>query len=421
MPIDLTLLDRRVKEIALAPRDRRRALARVLWQETQGLGIYPASIAPVYRALAEGRLDPLTTPAVNVRGLTYAIARCIWRTVLELDAGPVVFELAPVEMQTGDQTPDEYTAMVFAAAAREGYRGPVFLQGDHLQIVSPASATQVADLCRTLIECGWYQIDIDGSPMADPGVTDAVRAQGPNARATAAAVQFIRSHQPAGVHITVGGEVGEIGGRNTSVQDVDAFMSEFTANVPTGMAGLDKFSAQTGTIHGGLLKPDGTLGKMPLDVALARTLALDARRKHGLLGLVQHGASTLGLDDLALLPDAAVIEVHLATGVQNVVFDHPAFPRDLLQRMRADLAPALTQAEGGTAAAEAAAGDAVRFYRARWQAWGQFKNELWSMPESNWSEIASALESWFAQLFRALRIAGRRSAVSRLVGAGGAR
>ena len=72
------------------------------------------------------------------------------------------------------QRPIEYICAVTAAAIKTGYRGPIFLQGDHFQVnarkfaADAAKETQsVKNLIWEAIEAGFYNIDIDTSTLVD--------------------------------------------------------------------------------------------------------------------------------------------------------------------------------------------------------------------------------------------------------------
>jgi hypothetical protein len=397
-------LDLRAKQLAMAPVGQRLALAAALQADLRTFGVYPASLRSWYRAVGRGELAPVTVPAFTVRGLTYVLGRAMWRAALARRAGPFMFELAPSEASTGGQLFEEYAALALAAAAREGYRGPVFLQGDHFGIEAPQEFDGVLALARRVTSAGFYQLDIDASHLFDLKSSDLAGFHAPNARATARMAAELRGSQP-GSRLVLGGAVAEIGGRNTTVADLLAFYQELLRSVPAGLAPLDKVSAQTGTMHGGLIQADGTLGRMPVDIDLATDLGRQARAL-GLNGLVQHGASTLSLADLARLPEANVVEVHLATQVQNIVFDHPAFPADLLERMRERLLLSDRGAEGEHAAETDSSSEAQRFYRARWTAWGLFRTELLALPEAALGPITECLSAWVADIFQALRAEG---------------
>ena len=405
-------LDGAARDVALGDPAQRDEAARALRDRCLAQGLHLASIGPLYRALAAGRLKSLTVPAVNLRGLTYDLACAAWRAAASLDATPLIFELAPSEAEAGDQPFVEYVALVLAAAVREGYRGPVFFQGDHFHVES-AELSAVHALCREALAAGMRQIDVDAADLV-PARAGGKRHQA-SASATADVTAFIRRHEPAGADVVVGGEVGVIGGQNTTPGDLRAFMDAYNRALPAGLDGLGKISVQTGTRHGGRVLADGSVGAMPLDLSLVSRLSRVAREEFGLPGVVQHGASTLTLEQLAQLPAAGAVEVHLATAIQNVVFDHDAFPSPLRRRIIAELAHEDgRRAEQDAGEAEQELTAAQRFYHNRWRAWGAFKQELWLMPQAVRRQIAAAVEQWFVDLFGALRVAGRRDDVHRL-------
>lgn len=400
-------LEQDILALAMAPRAERKKLAVQILNLTWEKGLYPASIAPVYQALGSGKLAAMTIPAFNVRGLTYPLARAIWRAAMEAKSGPIIFELAPSESSGCDQTFEEYAAMVMAAAFKEGYRGPVFLQGDHFSLENAEDLSNLEKLAVQVIESGFYQIDIDGSHLFDENASELTGFHQPNAQGTAQLIKSIRSQQPHDIHITLGGEVGEIGGRNTSLADLEAFHAELKEQLSDDTPGLDKISAQTGTTHSGIVLPDGSTGRMSVDFELIAALSEQARQ-FGWSGMVQHGASTLHFEDLAKLPKAGVIEVHLATQIQNILFDHPAFPADLLAQMKRELVSTTQAAEGDQLDVRADLSPAQRFYQARWAAWGIYKTQLWQLPDEVIAPVSESLAEWATQIFKALKVNKRR-------------
>ena len=82
--------------------------------------------------------DPsdFTVPAINLRAMAYDSARAVFRAAVPRNVGALIFEIARSEIGYTEQRPAEYLSVVAAAAIREGYRGPLFVQGDHFQIKS---------------------------------------------------------------------------------------------------------------------------------------------------------------------------------------------------------------------------------------------------------------------------------------------
>ncbi len=394
----------RAEELARLPASDADAAASGLLARVAEQGVRLAPISPVYRALAAGSIAPLTVPAFNIRGLTFDVARAIFRRMLARDALAVMFELAPSEAATGDQSFAQYAALVAAAAATEGWRGPVFVQGDHFSLESDSASarTELAGSIRNLLAAGYRQVDLDTAALAVPAGS-AVARQLPNAKATVALLQALSAHSPPGT--IFGGEVGEIGGENTTPEELQVFIDLVRWHAGSAAEWFGKVSVQTGTRHGGITGPGGQVTRMPLDLKLARELA-DVARDNGFAGIVQHGASTLQPDQFAALPAAGVVEVHLATNIQNLVFDSPDFPGDLRERMRQDALTAVVGAaeRGG----ETGAQDAEQAFRQkRWSMWGPYKNELLDLPQEVRTQLAEGVADWAGNLLTAFSQGGR--------------
>lgn len=405
--MNFEILDQKAKNLAMSKPEERNDAAAEIMALAAAEGVFPASIKQVYAALGRGALPPMTVPAINLRGMTYDLARAIWQVIMKLQAYPVIFELTPSEMTASDQTAAEYAAMIAAAACREGFRGPVFIQGDHFHIDNADSVDEIKQLCQETITAGYYHLDIDAATLINAAGETPRAIQRPNAEISAALTSFIRAKQPDDIHITIGAEVGEIGSNNTTPADLIGFMEVYNAALPPGMLGIDKISVQTGTRHGGIVDADGSLAEMPLDLKAAKALSRLANTKFGIAGLVQHGASTLTIQQLSQLPESGIIEVHLATNIQNIVFDHPAFPKDLLAEIKQQLIPTSMGAEGDKLDEDRNQTIYQQFYNARWTAWGTFKRQLWEMPDQNKREITAALQSWIQDIFTALKIKGQ--------------
>ena len=192
-----------------------------------GLGIMPASIQSLYEAMGRKEVSGFTVPAINIRALTYHTAQAVFRAAIKGKVGPVIFEIARSEIDYTRQRPREYTCAVMAAAVKAGYRGPLFLQGDHFQInakkfaADPEKEIQaVKDLIWEAIEAGFYNIDIDTSTLVDLSKPTVKEQQRINYTLAAELTTMIRDLEPAGITISVGGEIGEVGGKNSTVEEL---------------------------------------------------------------------------------------------------------------------------------------------------------------------------------------------------------
>mgnify|MGYP001179611992 FL=1 len=382
------------------------------------LGIYSASINDLYMARGRGEVPfTFTVPAINLRALTFDAARAVFRVALGMDAASFIFEIARSEMTYTDQRPTEYTSSILAAAIAEGYRGPVFIQGDHFQISAKRYAAdpvaEVDALKSLIIEAvagGFFNIDVDTSTLVDLSKVSIPEQQKVNVELSAYLAAFVRSVEPAGVTISVGGEIGEVGGQNSTEEELRAYLDGFNAElkkIAGDAVGLSKISIQTGTSHGGVVLPDGSIAKVEVDFGTMLKLSRISRTDYGMGGAVQHGASTLPEDAFGQFVEAEAVEIHLATNFQNIFFEHmPAALREeiyayLNEKHSADRKPGMT--------------DEQFFYKTRKSAVGPFKKQSWMLPSEFRTEIGKAWESQFRKLFTLLGLAGTREYVDRFI------
>lgn len=396
-----------------------RDLARwTLWELGQRHGVRPASIHDLYLARGRGEIRPFTTPAINVRVLAYDTARAVFRAARRLDVGAVIVEIARSEIAYTDQRPAEYVAVMQGAALREGFVGPLFIQGDHVQVnAKKYAADPEAELgaIRSLIDeelaAGFYNIDVDTSTLVDLSQATLDAQQRVNYERAAELTQYIRAHQPAEVTVSVGAEIGEVGGKNSDVHELAAFMDGYARSLSAlGVTpGISKISVQTGTSHGGVVLADGSIAKVQLDLDALRALSQDARLKYGLGGAVQHGASTLPADAFGHFPACEAIEIHLATNFQNIIFDHPELPRDVKDEVAGWVK---RECQG-----ERKQGDTEEqfLYKSRKKAIGPFKRLLWDLPPAVRQAFGADLEKTFAFLFDKLQVTDTRAITDRYV------
>ena len=415
------LIDRLIATAVFAEGAAQEAARWLIRAAAPALGAWPASIHPLYMACGRGEYANRTAPAINVRGLTYDTMRAVYRAARANDCKIMLFELARSEMSYTQQRPAEYASNALAAAIKEGYQGPVFIQGDHYQVSAKnwgsdpdKELTALRDLTAEAIAAGYLNIDIDASTIVDLELPTLAEQQALNADLTLRLTEFIRERELEGVTVSIGGEIGEVGGRNSTVQDLHAFMTAYLTALQdreraTGrtLAGISKISVQTGTSHGGVVLPDGTIADVAVDFETLKQLSDAARADYGLGGAVQHGASTLPEAAFDKFAEAGAVEVHLATAFQNLIFAHAAFPADLKEEIYAYLS--------ANHADERKAGqtDAQFFYGSRKRAFGPFKRQLWDLPVETRDRIADDLEASFSLLMQRLGVADSAAIVDR--------
>jgi fructose/tagatose bisphosphate aldolase len=396
-----------------SPADRE-AARWLLWELGQAVGARPQSIAPLYFARGRGECGGFTVPAINIRMLAYDTARAIFRAAKARNAGAILIEIARSEIAYTDQRP----AVIIAAALREGHFLPLFIQGDHCQVNArkyqtdpKAEVDEVKKLIAEEIGAGFYNIDVDTSTLVDLSKPTLLEQQRLNFEHAAEITHFIREREPQGISVSVGAEIGEVGHKNSTVEELRAFMDGYVATLRSygTLEGISKISVQTGTSHGGVVLPDGSIAKVKLDLDALSALSKAARDEYGMSGAVQHGASTLPQDAFGNFARLETAEIHLATNFQSLVFDHPALPAELRKRMYDWL--------DVNAESEKKAGDTSEqfYYKARKKAIGPFKQEVWGLPVEARARIAADLERTFGFLFDQLKVEGTAALVTKYI------
>jgi fructose/tagatose bisphosphate aldolase len=157
------------------------------------------------------------------------------------------------------------------------------------------------------------------------------------------------------------------------------------------LRGISKISVQTGTSHGGVVLPDGTLAQVKVDFETLRELSRVAREEYQLGGAVQHGASTLPPSAFNKFPEVRAIEIHLATGFQNIIYEQ--LPQEMVDEAYDYIRNNLQSEwkEGKT--------EDQFLYSTRKKAIGPFKKKWWDLDPARQAQIGSVLQEQFEFLF----------------------
>ncbi|MEJ2314519.1 MAG: class II fructose-bisphosphate aldolase [Nitrospirota bacterium] len=394
--------------------EQRKSKFMMIKEACKEAGAYPASIQELYEEM--GRNYPgFTVPAMNIRGLTYDTSKAVFKKAMEMNVKAMIFEIARSEIGYTSQRPLEYATAVLAAAVATGYKGPVFIQGDHFQLVkkyydsdSTAETSYVLGLIKEAIEAEFYNIDIDSSTLVDLSRGALKEQQEPNFRATAELAESIREMEPQGITVSVGGEIGESGKANSTPEELRAYLDGFRETFK-GRKGLSKLSVQTGTSHGGVVLPDGSLAQVKIDFDTLKTLSEVARKDYGLSGCVQHGASTLPDEAFDMFPKTGTSEVHLATGFQNIMYDNAALPGDFRNEVYDFIKKEFSKEwkEGQT--------EEQFLYKTRKKGFGPLKKKWWDLPKDVKGPIMGELSDKFGLLFDKLKVGNTAAIVEKTI------
>jgi fructose/tagatose bisphosphate aldolase len=388
----------------------------IVWEASQALGARSASIQGLYMARSRGEVSGFTVPAVNLRAQTFDMARTFLSVAKEKEVGAIIFEIARSEQTYTFQRPQDFATSVLAGAIAAGFVGPVFIQGDHYQFnakkyaADPEAMTEeIRRACRLAIDAGYRNIDIDSSTLVDLSQPNLDLEQRENYRRAAELTALIRSLEVDGVTVSVGGEIGEVGKANSTVDELRAYLDGYNSvlgRLAPGAKGVSKVSVQTGTSHGGIPLPGGGVAEVKLDFEVLRALG-EVARSYGLAGAVQHGASTLPDELFHHFPTVETAEIHLATGFQNALYDHPAFPKALMDEIYAwcRVNAADERKDGQT--------EEQFLYTTRKKAIGPFKRQLWDLETKD--EILASQGAKMAFLFDQLKVPGTADLVAKHV------
>jgi hypothetical protein len=332
------------------------------------------------------------------------------------NTGPFIFELAKSEMGYSHQTPVEYVGVILAAAIKEEYSGPVFIQGDHFQAKLEnfvADRDKEIQSLKSIIDdsvaAGFLNIDIDTSTLVNLDKESVIEQQRDNFEVCAILTKYIRDIQPDGINISIGGEIGEVGKKNSTAEELRVFMDGYNEALGSGTEGISKISIQTGTSHGGVVLPDGTIAKVKVDFPTHKELSVFARKNYNLGGTVQHGASTLPDSAFHNLPENECLEVHLATNFQNMIYDSAIFPSELRDKMYKWIWDNMSDEKKDDQT------DDQFIYKSRKKPLGIFKKEIMSLPEEVKEGIAKEIEEKFDFLFKQLKVNDTKDIVSKFI------
>jgi hypothetical protein len=106
-------------------------------------------------------------------------------------------------------------------------------------------------------------------------------------------------------------------------------------------------------------------------------------------------------------PESETVEIHLALGFNNLIFDHPRLPEAVKLEIQSYVFShhASERRPGQT--------DAQFVYTTRKRAWAALKARFWDLPSEIQDEIGMSLEEMFGQMFERLNVGDTRELVAR--------
>jgi len=391
-------MEKLIQKMIFGKQEDKKDITRKIIRMANKKGIWLDSTQKLYEEMAQGNCRGFTVPAINIRTLTFDFAKAVFRAAHKENVGAFIFEIAKSEINYTNQSLEEYISIILAAGIEEKFKGPIFFQGDHFRIDlkkylsgdKKQEIENIKDLIERAIKTGFYNIDIDCSNFKN------IKE---NSNLTAELTYFIRKMQPQGITISIGGEVGQIGDKDTTVKELELFMNEYKKSLSQygDLKGISKIAVQARTTHGGTILSSGKIKEIKQDFPILKKLSRKAR-EYKTAGIVQHGASTLAKKHFSHFPESEVCEIHLATNFQNIIYESPYFPKNLKKVIYDWIKEEFWKEKKKT-------DTEIQFlYKFRKKALGIFKKAIWDIPQENKDKISKQLENEFIFLFKALKV-----------------
>src|SRR5947208_15472061 len=91
-------MDELARQAVFGAPDEREQARWLIWEIGQQAGVRPASIHELYLARGRGQVPPFTTPAMNIRVLSYDSARAVFRAATRLDVGALICQVPSTDI-----------------------------------------------------------------------------------------------------------------------------------------------------------------------------------------------------------------------------------------------------------------------------------------------------------------------------------
>ena len=395
---------------------RRSAVRWVIRALAQESGIVPASIQSLYEAMGRGGLR------VHRAGRQHP------RPHLRQHEGRFPGDDGR-ERRTGHLRDREIGDRLYRTAAGRirrrhpgggdpgGIHGAGFHSGDHFQInakkfgADPAGeVSTLKAIAREAVEAGFCNIDIDASTVVDLSKGTIEEQQFNNSHITAEMTKFIRGLEPKSVTVSIGERSARWGARTARWRSCRPSWTSTAASSARESRASARSPSRRGLLTAGSsCRMEPWPRSSSTSAPSRKPVESGAREIRSLRRRPAPGASTLPDDAFGRFPETGTSEVHLATGFQNMIYEHPRFPAALKEKAydwcRANCASERKQGET----------EEQFLYKARKKTFGPFKKEMWDLPAEIRGAIGADLEAKFRFLFDKLRVVGTRDVVGRIV------
>ena len=194
---------------------------------------------------------------------------------------------------------------------------------------------EVKALAKKAVAAGYWNIDIDTSTLVTLAPPSLDEQQRENYLRSAMLTKFIRDLEPEGVTISLGGEIGEVGEKNSTVPELDAYIHGY--KVAPGRFGRlrraeqDQWSPRAQPTAEFCCRTAARPRWRWISIrcetwASAPAFMVPAARSSMAPARCRMKCSTT-------FPRRRRLRFHLATGFTSTFLDHPSLPESLRQEM----------------------------------------------------------------------------------------
>ena len=137
---------------------------------------------------------------------------------------------------------------------------------------------EIRRACRLAIDAGYRNIDIDSSTLVDLSKPTVDEQQRENYARAAELTALIRSLETDGVTVSVGGEIGEVGTQNSTVEELRAYLDGYRRELDARAPGaIGHLQGQRPDRHVPRRRPAARTAAWPRSSSTSRSCASSAR------------------------------------------------------------------------------------------------------------------------------------------------
>ena len=396
-----TLTDRLIYNAVFHPDIQIKGTSRWLIKAiAQASQIFPASLNGVLDFSKQQGNMRLSIPVFQLPGFSYTMARAIFRAARENNARAFIFEMDSNQISHANQTLGEYSTIVAAAAVREGFKGPIFIQGNHILAhkrdfqQNPNQEKEcLKKSINNAINCGFFNLWLDTFQVALPTQMGTKKNLNSIALLYAEITDSVRTLEPQGLDISLGCKLNPFQELCLEEQDIKEFMEYFQTTLQSlnpGAKGISKlgFSPESNSSTPKQINQPHELEY--LDPNTLIRLSKYANEKYGLVTRLNLKPSDISQNTLKRFSGIGNAELKIQLEYQALIIDHHDFPSEFKGELNFNFPNRVEE-------------EKIRSPISH-KAFGIFKEKFWTLPEPLQQDISKELETTVSSLFKTLQI-----------------